>query len=82
MDRPLLVALEEGGVKNCGVIDLLIFFEVLYLLAVGGKNGSSGSPFLVSAWSLCVMSGFECLSLDTIHFTVEVLPSTAVLLET
>lgn len=37
MGTALLVALEGGGVKNCGMTALFVCLEALYLLAAAGE---------------------------------------------
>lgn len=37
MDITFLVAIESGGDNKCGMTEILVFFELLYFSAAGGK---------------------------------------------
>lgn len=49
-----LVALEEGGIQKCGMTELFVFLETLYLLAAGGEI------WLITRVFCCLRLDFVC----------------------
>lgn len=81
MGATLLVTSDEREVKKSEMTDVLVFFKVLYLWLQVKRCSSSDVCFVVCRWSLCPMSGVGGLRLDAVHFTVEAMSLSAVLLQ-